>query len=406
MGRGEHAGRVERSRFWWDRDRLAAEEGPSGALRVYVYEDPHALVPFMWVDYASRDDARDHPGEGERYYVFTDHRGCPERVEDDGGEVVWEATIHPYGECEVHVGADFHQPLRFPGHYYDDATGLHYNRFRYYSPELGRYLESDPVGIAGGLNLYGYCCDSNPLRDVDLRGLTKRCPRRRSEDGAAEEGADAERAAMEDAFRQMDLSDPDDRATARMNLEEHGIDPEGILTPARNLDPNCVAQLNDPSRRPVVTRRTDGALVATISHGPRAGETTTVIRGHDAGTTRDGVTRDDNGFVVLNSRFDTVLDDSHLGSGNAQNRGGHFEAANQNLANALRADPGLADRIGLSEAQAAHFLREPTPTDLPSDMTWHHHQDAGRMQLVSRAEHRAACPHSGGMSIWGGGYDN
>ena len=224
VGRGEHAGRVERSRFWWDRDRLAAEEGPSGALRVYVYEDPHALVPFMWVDYASRDDARDRPGEGERYYVFTDHRGCPERVEDDGGEVVWEATIHPYGECEVHVGADFHQPLRFPGHYYDDATGLHYNRFRYYSPELGRYLESDPVGIAGGLNLYGYCCDSNPLRDVDLRGLTQNCPRRRGEDGASEEGADAEQATNADGDATQPSPEPTPARPRRPTERERHAD--------------------------------------------------------------------------------------------------------------------------------------------------------------------------------------
>jgi hypothetical protein len=209
---------------------------------------------------------------------------------------------------------------------------------------------------------------------------------------------------MEAALRDMDLSDPDDRAIARMMLEDAGIDPAGILSPARNLDPRSLSQLNDPSRRPQVTRRADGALVATISHGPRAGETTTVIRGHDADTTRDGVTRDANGFVVLDSRFDTVIDDSHLGSGNAQGRGGHFEAANQNLANALRADPGLADRMGLSQAAADHVLRDPAPTSPPDGYTWHHHQDQGRMQLVPTSEHEAAVPHTGGMSIWGGGY--
>jgi RHS repeat-associated protein len=144
---GERA--CARSRFWWHGDRLAAEEGPTGSLRVYVYVDERALVPFMAVDYASREEAAQRPEDGERHYYFTDHRGCPERVEDDRGEVVWEATVHPYGECEVHVGADFHQPLRFPGHYHDATTGLHCNRFRYYSPELGRYLESDPIGHPG-----------------------------------------------------------------------------------------------------------------------------------------------------------------------------------------------------------------------------------------------------------------
>ncbi|MCB9661885.1 MAG: HNH endonuclease [Sandaracinaceae bacterium] len=219
---GERA--CARSRFWWDRDRLAAEEGPDGALRVYVYADVEALVPFMWVDYASREEASERPQDGERYYVFTDHRGCPERVEDDGGEVVWEATIHPYGECEVHVGADFHQPLRFPGHYHDAATGLHYNRFRYYSPELGRYLESDPVGVAGGLNLYGYCCDSNPLRDVDLRGLTQNCPRRRGEDGASEEGADAEQATNADGDATQPSPEPTPARPRRPTERERHAD--------------------------------------------------------------------------------------------------------------------------------------------------------------------------------------
>jgi hypothetical protein len=209
---------------------------------------------------------------------------------------------------------------------------------------------------------------------------------------------------MEDALRDMGLSDPDDLALARMMLEDEGISPEGILTPTRNVDPNSAAALNDPSRRPQVTTRADGALVATVTHGPNAGDTTTIIRGHDAGTTRDGVTRDSNGFVVLNSRFDTVLDDSHLGSGNSHNRGGHFEAANQNLATAIRNDPGLADRMGLTQAQVDHLMRNPIPTDPPPGLTWHHHQDVGRMQLVSVDEHEAAVPHTGGMSIWGGGY--
>src|SRR5439155_9976367 len=55
-------------------------------------------------------------------------------------------------------------------HYFDRETGLHYNRFRYYSPELGRYLQSDPAGISGGLNLYAY--SASPLSVVDVRGMT------------------------------------------------------------------------------------------------------------------------------------------------------------------------------------------------------------------------------------------
>ena len=72
------------------------------------------------------------------------------------------------------VGAGFHQPLRWPGHYFGGETGLHDNRFRTYSPELGRYLQCDPSGTEGALNLYAYT--ENPLHAVDLRGLAETCP--------------------------------------------------------------------------------------------------------------------------------------------------------------------------------------------------------------------------------------
>jgi RHS repeat-associated protein len=57
----------------------------------------------------------------------------------------------------------------WPGHFRDAETGLHYNRHRYYSPELGRYLQSDPAGISGGVNLYAYT--PRPLSEVDVWGM-------------------------------------------------------------------------------------------------------------------------------------------------------------------------------------------------------------------------------------------
>ncbi|MGB8294212.1 MAG: RHS repeat-associated core domain-containing protein, partial [Polyangia bacterium] len=81
---------------------------------------------------------------GKRYHLYTDHLGCPELVLDATGKIVWRARIDAYGTAHVDVGNDFHQPLRWPGHYFDAETGLHDNRFRTYSPELGRYLQCDP----------------------------------------------------------------------------------------------------------------------------------------------------------------------------------------------------------------------------------------------------------------------
>jgi RHS repeat-associated protein len=108
---------------------------------------------------------------------------------------VWRARIDAYGTTRVDIGQGLHQPLRWPGHYWDTETGLHDNRFRTYSPELGRYLQSDPIGIEGGLNLYAYT--NNPLNAVDLRGHNQDCPdgpncpqrkKKESEDGADSEG--------------------------------------------------------------------------------------------------------------------------------------------------------------------------------------------------------------------------
>ena len=60
-------------------------------------------------------------------------------------------------------------PWRYPGQYEDSETGLYYNRFRYYDPEAGRYISPDPIGLLGGLNLYGYVHD--PLGWIDPLGL-------------------------------------------------------------------------------------------------------------------------------------------------------------------------------------------------------------------------------------------
>jgi RHS repeat-associated protein len=158
--------------YYWDTDRLAAEVFPDGRLRVYVYPDGFSLVPLLFIDY---DNIDADPAAGKRYHVHTDHLGSPELVLDDAGHTLWRARIDAYGTAHVDVGREFHQPLRWPGHYYDAETGLHENRFRTYSPELGRYLQCDPIGTEGGLNLYSYT--DNPLREVDLRGEAKSpCP--------------------------------------------------------------------------------------------------------------------------------------------------------------------------------------------------------------------------------------
>ena len=110
------------------------------------------------------------PASGKRYFIFTNQIGVPIRVEDNHGESCWSARVDPYGVAHVDPGSTIEMSLRFPGHYHDPETGLHYNRFRYFSPELGRFLQSDPAGLEGGINVYAY---PDPLTDADIDGLAK-----------------------------------------------------------------------------------------------------------------------------------------------------------------------------------------------------------------------------------------
>ena len=61
------------------------------------------------------------------------------------------------------------QPHRFQGQIYDQETGLHYNRFRYYDPDAGRFISHDPIGLLGGDNQFQYA--PNPVLWIDLLGL-------------------------------------------------------------------------------------------------------------------------------------------------------------------------------------------------------------------------------------------
>ena len=152
--------------YYWYGDQLLADIDQQGKLRLYVYLDTLALTPFLFLDYASIDS---DPKDCKRYFVYSDQIGTPNWIEDEMHRQVWKAEMKPFGKVQVSSDSSIEFNLRFPGHYYDNAIDLHYNRFRYYDPVLARYIQSDPWGIAGGLNLYAY--RMNPLGEVDVRGL-------------------------------------------------------------------------------------------------------------------------------------------------------------------------------------------------------------------------------------------
>lgn len=154
------------TRFYWDGERLAGRVGPDGAVRVYVYANAAARVPVALVDYDGLDA---DPASGRSYAVFADHLGAPVRVEDASGAVRWRGRYDPFGRCEVDPASTLRVDLRRPGHLFDPALGLTYNRFRYYSPRLGRYVQPDPAAHEASANVYQYLPD--PLSGVDTNGL-------------------------------------------------------------------------------------------------------------------------------------------------------------------------------------------------------------------------------------------
>ena len=95
--------------------------------------------------------------------------GTPQKLVAGSGAVTWSAKYESFGQAHVDT-TTVNNPLRFPGQYYDSESGTHYNYFRDYDPIIGRYIESDPIGLEGGNNTYKYS-DANPVRYMDNTGL-------------------------------------------------------------------------------------------------------------------------------------------------------------------------------------------------------------------------------------------
>jgi RHS repeat-associated protein len=140
----------------WSELELGPEAGSVQDLSTWLFEEGRC-VPTAKLT-----------GRGA-YSVVADHLGTPLALYDEQGQPTWTMTLDSYGAVRQGRGRAQDCPFRYQGQYEDTETGLYYNRFRYYDPEVGRYISQDPLGLLGGDRLYEYV--DNPSVLVDSLGL-------------------------------------------------------------------------------------------------------------------------------------------------------------------------------------------------------------------------------------------
>lgn len=123
---------------------------------IYLYDRPIALL-----------QKNKQQSQYQVYYYQTNQINAPLKLTDKQKNTVWQAQQIGF-KLNV-IQSDIEQPLRFPGQLEDKGTGFYYNYYRYYNPSTGRYITSDPIGLDGGVDRFGYV-NQNPLYNIDPNG--------------------------------------------------------------------------------------------------------------------------------------------------------------------------------------------------------------------------------------------
>ena len=142
------------TRFVWDGSHLLQEQNSDGRY-TYIYTDPDSYEPLAQVRDCTTEDGESRQ---QTRYFHCDQIGIPREMTDKDGNLLWFGNYTGWGRLkeETKVTDSAYQPFRLQNQYADRETGLHYNFFRYYEPDAGRFVNQDPIRLMGGENLYRF----------------------------------------------------------------------------------------------------------------------------------------------------------------------------------------------------------------------------------------------------------
>ncbi|MEU5308760.1 DUF6531 domain-containing protein [Streptomyces sp. NPDC021562] len=158
---------VEQITFTWDGATLCEQTTltPEAPDPVVLTWDHDGLRPIAQTEHRTTLDAPQEEIDSRFFAIVTDLVGAPTELVDESGGIVWRTRSTLWGRTSWGADSSAYTPLRFPGQYYDPETELHYNYFRHYDPETGRYLTLDPLGLAPAPNPVAYVTDPRSWAD-------------------------------------------------------------------------------------------------------------------------------------------------------------------------------------------------------------------------------------------------
>ena len=161
--------------FLYSEQGLMGEADEQGKLQKAYGFNPTAMQQGLWstdpIWQANVSNASLTAIETSYHYLHTDHLGTPQVTTTKEGQISWKAQSEAFGAAGVlQSQSRIQMNLRFPGQYFDQETGTHHNFFRDYASHVGRYMQGDPIGLAGGQNVFSYA-SAQPQNGFDDFGL-------------------------------------------------------------------------------------------------------------------------------------------------------------------------------------------------------------------------------------------